>query len=79
MFTTVECRAIVHKVQKIPKLSAPKILSEMSKHTGRTCSPKTIGRVLHNDGYHRQNVRENHMLVITYIIAKKTPNICKGS
>ena len=29
----------------------------MSKHTGKTSSPETIGRVLHNAGCHGRNVR----------------------
>ena len=35
----------------------------MSKHTGKTCSPEAIRRVLYNVGYHGRNVRKNRMLV----------------
>lgn len=57
-FSEQEKRIIIRKIKKNPKLSAPKLLTELSVETGKTCNPQTIRRVLHNAGYHGRNIRK---------------------
>lgn len=57
-FTPSEKRIIVRKVQKDPKISAPKIQMEIENEVGKVCSTETIRKVLHTAGYHGRQIRK---------------------
>lgn len=56
--TEVKKRLIVRKVKKNPMISAPKVQSEITRETGKSCDPQTIRRVLYSAGFHGRNMRK---------------------
>ncbi|GFU26087.1 HTH_Tnp_Tc3_2 domain-containing protein [Trichonephila clavipes] len=56
IFTDRERRIIVGNVKKNPKISAPKLTTDVKNNFSKSCNPETI-RVLRKAGYHGRNMR----------------------
>ncbi|GFX23850.1 transposable element Tc1 transposase [Trichonephila clavipes] len=57
IFTDRERRIIVGNVKKNPKISAPKLTTDVKNNFAKSCNPKTIRRVLRKAAYHGRNMR----------------------
>lgn len=58
IFSASDERYIVQKVKQNPKLSAPKLASEMENMVGKSCSAETIRRILRNNDLHGRVARK---------------------
>ncbi|GFW73055.1 transposable element Tcb2 transposase [Trichonephila clavipes] len=57
IFTDREKRIIVGNVKKNPKISAPKLTTDVKNNFTKSCNPETIHHVLRKAGYHGRNMR----------------------
>ncbi|GFW43715.1 transposable element Tcb1 transposase [Trichonephila clavipes] len=57
IFTDRERRIIIGNVKKNPKISAPKLTTDVKINFAKSCNPETIRRVLRKAGYHGRNMR----------------------
>lgn len=57
-FTEQESRLIIRKVKKNPKISAPKLQTEIGEEMGKQCNAETIRRALHKAGYNANAIRK---------------------
>ncbi|GFY23587.1 hypothetical protein TNCV_1038861 [Trichonephila clavipes] len=56
-FRDRERRIIVGNVKKNPKISAPKLTTDVKNNFAKPCNPETIRRVLRKTGYHGRNMQ----------------------
>ncbi|GFY20673.1 transposable element Tcb1 transposase [Trichonephila clavipes] len=57
IFTDRERRIIVGNVKKNPKISAPKLTTDVKNNFAKSCNPETIRRVLRKARYHGRNMQ----------------------
>lgn len=58
IFNETDERYIVRKIKENPKLSAPKLATEVQNQLNKTCSAETIRRVLRNHGFNGRVARK---------------------
>ena len=61
-FTPREESLIVRKVKKNPRISAPKLCTEVMKSTGKKVDPQTIRNVLKRAGFHGRVARKKPLI-----------------
>ena len=57
IFNSTDERYIVRKIRENPKLSAPKVASEVHQELGKKCHPETIRRILRHHDFNGRRVR----------------------
>lgn len=63
--TETEERAIVRKIKINPRLSAPKIVTEVSTEFGKTISESTVRRIIKREGYNGRVARKKPFMNLT--------------
>lgn len=63
IFNESDERWIVRKIKANPKLSAPKLATEIEDTLGKSCSAETVRRVLREHDFNGRVARKNRLLV----------------